>query len=254
MPTPASVALAYLAMSTLWTANDPFVGKWKLDVSRTKVVDQMRVEPAGPNTYAFRFEGGPTETIVADGTDQPGLQGTTLSATIVDSRTWTIVRKQGGQTIITAHWTLSADARTLRDNFTGAQADGAMATTDYLYRRTSGSGGVTGTWESTDVIPLSYELQIRAVGDHQLSFGLPTAAAAKSVTFDGKDHAVPGPVGSASASGWRSAERVLEMTDRIGGKVVDTRTYRLSGDGRTMTLTLRKTDETRANVLVFERQ
>ena len=37
--------IAYVAMmSGLWTANDPFVGKWKLDASRSTIVDQMAVE------------------------------------------------------------------------------------------------------------------------------------------------------------------------------------------------------------------
>jgi hypothetical protein len=79
MQTIGLVAVAYLAVSGFWTAHDQFVGKWKLDVSRSIIVDQMRVQSVGPNRYAFNFEGGPTETILADGTDQPGLPGTTLS-------------------------------------------------------------------------------------------------------------------------------------------------------------------------------
>ena len=75
----AGLAMASLATSGLWTAGDPFVGKWKLDVSRSLIVDRMVIEAAGPNRYMFRFEGGPAETVVADGIDQPGLPGTTLS-------------------------------------------------------------------------------------------------------------------------------------------------------------------------------
>ena len=67
-------------------AHDPFVGKWRLDVSRSTIVDAMRVEAVGPNKYRFSFEGAPAETIVADGTDQPGLSGTTLSVEAVDAR------------------------------------------------------------------------------------------------------------------------------------------------------------------------
>ena len=122
------IALAALAGATLWTANDPFVGKWKLDVAHSKAVDQMKVEAAGPNKYAFKFEGGPVETIVADGTDQPGSPGTTLAVSSLDAHTWKIVRKQGGKVIITAIWNLSDDGRSLQDHFTSAQADGSMST------------------------------------------------------------------------------------------------------------------------------
>src|SRR5690348_3418461 len=86
-----------IAAVGLWTANDPFVGKWKLDVSRSTIVDQMTIEAAGPNKYTFRFEGGPPETILADGTDQPGLPGTTLSIKIADSRMLKVVRKKAAR-------------------------------------------------------------------------------------------------------------------------------------------------------------
>ena len=64
--------VACLAAGTLWAANDPFVGKWKLNPSKSKLTDQMKVEAIGANKYAIDFGGGATENIVADGTDQPG--------------------------------------------------------------------------------------------------------------------------------------------------------------------------------------
>ena len=69
--------VAGLATGTLWPSNDPFVGKWKLNPSKSKLTDRMKVEVAGPNKYALDFGGG-VETIVAEGTDQPGLSGTTV--------------------------------------------------------------------------------------------------------------------------------------------------------------------------------
>src|SRR5271154_3715743 len=102
---------AYLTISSLWTANDPFVGKWQLDVSRSVIVDRMVIEAAGPNRYAFRFEGSPAETVVADGTDQPGLPGTTLSVKAADSRDVTVVRKQAGRIVVSAAWKVSHDDR-----------------------------------------------------------------------------------------------------------------------------------------------
>jgi hypothetical protein len=88
------------AASIFWTANYPFVGKWRLDVSRSRIVDDMRIEALGSNKYAFNFEGGPRETVVADGTDQPGLPGTTLAVKAEDARTLTVVRKQNGHVIV----------------------------------------------------------------------------------------------------------------------------------------------------------
>jgi hypothetical protein len=66
--------LAGLATGPLGPETDPFVGQCKL----VKLVDQMKVTRVRADTYAFDFGGG-AETIVVDGTDQPGYAGTTLS-------------------------------------------------------------------------------------------------------------------------------------------------------------------------------
>ena len=37
-----------LATGALWAANNPFVGDWKLDPSRSKLTDVMKVEDSPP--------------------------------------------------------------------------------------------------------------------------------------------------------------------------------------------------------------
>src|SRR5215472_12677431 len=84
------------------TANDPFVGDWKLNPSKSTLTDRMKVASAGGNKYTFDLGGGP-ETIVVDGTDQPTpvYKDGTLSVAI-DGDGWKVVRKRNGRTIITA--------------------------------------------------------------------------------------------------------------------------------------------------------
>jgi hypothetical protein len=94
---------AWLTTGTLWAASDPLVGKWKLDPSQSKETDQMKIEAADPNRYPFDFGGGGTETIVVDGTEQPGRSGTTLSVTLVEPNTWKLVRKKDGYTVMQDH-------------------------------------------------------------------------------------------------------------------------------------------------------
>ena len=62
-----------LFTSTLWGAPDPFAGTWKLNPAKSKLTDQMKVETAGNNTYTFHLSPTNPETIIADGTDQPGI-------------------------------------------------------------------------------------------------------------------------------------------------------------------------------------
>jgi len=244
--------LALASVAALWTANDPFVGKWRLDVSRSTIVDAMRVEALGPNKYAFNFEGGPTETVVADGTDQPGLPGTTLSVKAADARTLKVLRKQDGRVIVSATWKLSEDGRILRDSFTSLQPDASSTTIDYVYRRMSGRSGFAGAWESTTPpVGLKLELAIQPHGDKTLSFVSPGSD--KTVTFDGRDHPVPGAKDGLTLSGRREGRRTLEYTESAGGKVARTRRFELSRDGRTLTATLRTPGQATPDVFVFAR-
>jgi len=253
MQTITSVAAAALAASTYWTSSDPFVGKWKLDVSRSTIVDEMRVDALGPNKYRFSFEGVPAETIVADGTDQPGLPGTTLSVRVDDDGALMVVRKQDGRTIVSARWKLSRDGSTLRDAFTSLQPDGSRVTVDYLYRRRSGRSGFAGAWESTTKpFGLKLELGIQPYENKGLSFVSPGSE--KLVTFDGLDHAVSGVGQSLTVSGRRRGLRAMEYTEKNRGKVEHRRQFELSRDGRTLREILRPKGQGIPDVLVFDRE
>ena len=89
---------------------------------------------------------------MADGTDQPGILGSTISITVEAPGSWKIVRKQGGRTLLTANWKLSDDGKALTDTFIGNQPDGSTSRIDLVYKRAEGSAGnsgIPGTWETT---------------------------------------------------------------------------------------------------------
>jgi len=136
--------------STLWAANNPFVGDWKLNPSKSKLTDQMKVESLGANKYSFDFKGdGDVETMVIDGTDQPGSGGTTLSVSVEGPNAWKVVRKKEGRMLLTANWNLSKDGNTLTDNYNEISPNGSVSTVNYVYKRTAGGPGFAGTWVST---------------------------------------------------------------------------------------------------------
>jgi hypothetical protein len=248
--------VACLAAGTLWAANDPFVGKWKLNPSKSKLTDQMKVEAIGANKYAFDFGGG-AENIVADGTDQPGLDGTTLSITVEGPETWKVVRKKDGRTLITAIWKLSKDGQTLSDAFTANRPNGSTFSLDYVYKRTAGSTGFPGTWESTsEKVNSAFEIQIQAYEEGGLSFVVPAENSTKSLKFDGKDYPNQSPnvaPGSAS-SGRRVNERTLEITDKKNGKTISTQKIEISLDLKTLTMTVQPAGRSKPNILVFDRE
>ena len=246
-----------LAAATLCAADDPFVGKWKLNPSKSRFPDEMKVKAAGANRYAFDFGAGNPETIVADGTDQPGIFGTTLSVAVEGPDTWKVVRKKNGRTLLTGIWKLSEDGKTLSDTYRENQPDGSTLSLDYVYKRTTPGSGFAATWESvSEKMNSVYELQIQRYGGDGLTFITPAKKQTRNLRFDGKDYPDVGPDVSPGsvASGRRVNERTLEVTDKIEGKVTDIRQIELSPDLKTLTMTVHPVGQSEPNILVFDRE
>lgn len=236
-----------------WAAQDPFVGEWKLNPSKSQLIDLMKVESLGGNKYELDLGAGP-ERIVADGTDQSGVYGTMLSVTVEGADTWKVVRKKDGRTLVTGIWKLSQDSNTLSDNYTEFGPNGSPSTTDYLYKRTAAGPGFTGTWESPMPVD-SFVLQIRPYEANGLSFTR-SEEDTRNLIFDGKDYPTTGrgvAPGSTSAAR-RADERTLEITDEIDGKIKRTIRIELSADLKTLTRTVHPAGQRDPDVFVFERQ
>jgi hypothetical protein len=237
--------LSVLCLLTVVRA-DPFVGKWRLNPSKSRLPDEMIVAVAGPNRYALTFAPGAVDTIVADGRDHPALQGTTFSITVEGSNNWKMVRKQGDHLLVSAEWTLSGDGQTLTDAFTGYRPDGSTLSVHYTYERTAGSSGFPGTWDSVkEEVGTVIELTIQYYEGDGLSFDSHELTLAKKITFDGRD---------SLSSARRVNERSLEITDKSQGKVTSTQQVELSSDLKTLTMTARQGDHRKPTVLVFERE
>ena len=250
--------VAGLVTGALSAADDPFTGKWKVNPSKSKLNDEMKVEAAGENRYAITFGPGAVDTIVADGSDQPGLRGTTLAVTVEGPNRWKVVRKKAGRTLIIGIWTLSGDGKTLNDAYTEYPPDGSPSSTPYVYERTEGSSGFTGTWDSeSEKVQPGIEIQIQPWEGDGLSFITPGGRATRSIKFDGNDYPDHGPnvdAGSTS-SGRRVNERTLEITEKFQGQITDTRRIELSADRKTLTETVRLVGQSKPQkILVFDRE
>ena len=227
----ATIAVLCVGAAPLSRAADqPFIGKWKLNLSKSKLADQMTIAPAGANRYTLTFAGvGDTETLVADGTDQPGILGSTISITVEAPGSWKIVRKQGGRTQLTANWKLSDDGKALTDTFIGNQPDGSTSRVDLVYKRADGSAsnsGIPGTWETTQEKPDSaYEMEIRPYEGDGLSFIISGGGPANNVKFDGKEYPPAGasPAAGSATSARRLGDHSIELTKKLKGKIVETR-------------------------------
>ena len=246
-----------LATSMALAAENPFIGVWKLDPAKSRMPDEMKVESEGANTYSFDFGGG-TETIVVDGTDQPGRYGgTTLSVKAEGTDTWIVERKKGSRLLIKGTWKLSSDGSTLTDYFHEFESDGSTLSMDYVYQRTGGGSGFAGDWQSIkETMNSPYLMEVKEFQGDGLSFVNRFEQTTRNVKFDGKDYPTEGPnVGRGSSSSIRRVdEGTLVITDKHDGKVTDTEEIGLSTDLKMLTITVHIVGRDRPSVLVFERK
>lgn len=230
-----------LLIGTSWAANDPFVGQWTLNPSRSKLTDEMKVTKLSRDKYAFELGGGEPETIVIDGTFQPGIAGTTLSVA-PEGPNWKVVRKKDGRTLLTATWTLSKDGTSLTDDFTSFGQNGSPSNVKYLYKRTAGdTAGFAGTWVSTnEMVNSAITLQISPYENDGLSL-TSSAGTTTNLKFDGE-------------SARRLSTSAVEVIRRSEDKVTLTKQYELSPDLKTLTITTHIAGRAAPNIFVFERQ
>jgi len=247
---------ASLVTSAASAADEPFVGAWKLNPTKSQLTDQMKVESIVGNRYTFDFGVG-AETVAADGTDQPGYGGSTLAVTLLGPDALKVVRKKDGRVVVSANWKLAKDGSTLSDDFTSFAPDGTPSEYKYVYQRTTPASGFAGTWESASVkIDFGLVIKIQPYAAGGLSIISPTSDKPKNLSFDGKDYPNLGsnvPNG-ATYSAQRAGERTLEITDKVKGQAMDTQQYALSSDLKTLTLTIHRTGMRMPNVFVFDRQ
>ncbi|MFZ0306261.1 MAG: hypothetical protein WAL75_26485 [Terracidiphilus sp.] len=156
------LAFASMAVVTTWAAENPFIGEWKLNPSKSRMPDEMKVESKAGNTYSFNF-GGTPETIVADGTDQPGIAGTTLSVKADAPDTWIVERKRNGRLLLKGTWKLSKDGSTLTDYYREFESDGSTLSMDYLYQRSGAGSGFAADWQSIkETMNSPFVLEVKA--------------------------------------------------------------------------------------------
>jgi hypothetical protein len=97
-------------------------------------------------------------------------------------------------------------------------------------------------------------VQVRPYEEDGLSIISSSEGVTKNVKFDGKDYPNAGSGVKMVSSAQRVNERTVELTEKIGGKVVDTQEMSVSEDGKTLTMTVHIPGRSDPNMLVFERQ
>jgi len=251
-----SLVFACLLAGTLWAADDPFVGKWKLNMEKSKFTgEQVKIQDLGGNKYKWTAS-GVSDTFTYNGTDQPAHFGRTISMAPEGANSWKMVIKKDGRVLSSMTHTLSSDGKSQTIKGTETKPDGTTSDFDVTWKKVSAGSGWNGTWESTEVKFTSPdEWDITPYEGDGLTFNTAAYDDKLSMKFDGKDYEEKGPnvaPGSVSA-GKRVNAHTLDVTDKIKGEVMDHTRYQVSPDGKTLTLTIRETGQPKTQTIVYDK-
>jgi hypothetical protein len=251
-----SIALACLLTGTLWASDDPFCGKWKLNMEKSQFTgDQIQIQGLGGEKYKWTV-GKVSDTITYDGTDQPVHFGRTISMSPNGPNAWKMVIKKDGRVMSTMTHTISEDGKTQTIKGTDTKPDGTSSDFNVTWKKVSGGSGWGGTWEETDVKFTSPdEWEITPYEEEGLTFNTPAYRDTLSMKFDGKEYEEKGPnvAPGSTSSGKRLNVHALDVTDKVKGEVRDHTKYEVSQDGKTLTLTIHETGQQKAQTIVYDK-
>jgi hypothetical protein len=104
-----SIAIACLLTGTLWAGDDPFCGKWKLNMEKF-TGEQVKIQDLGGNKYKWTSN-NVSDTITYDGTDQAVHFGRNISMAPEGANGWKMVIKKDGRVLSSMTHTISADGK-----------------------------------------------------------------------------------------------------------------------------------------------
>jgi hypothetical protein len=244
-----------VAFATTVPAASPFAGKWKFNLSKSKTTGTTdSVAAAGPNAWKFAY-GSFSWTVKADGTDQPTAFGNTVALKVVSPATWQLTNKVKGKVTSTDTWALSDDGQSMTRTSVGKHENGEAFNEVTKVKRTAGTKGFEGTWESVDYKGAPPEVDIDNASDAGLTLTVPAENVKLVVTFDGKENPVVGPrvPEGMTISAQMAGPRKISATTKMKDKVMDTESWEVSADGKIFTYTELDAGEAKPTVGVYDR-
>lgn len=253
----AITGLGLGAASLAFGAEDSFIGKWKLNPEKSQFNGlTYKIEDAGSNKYKFVF-GDDVETLSIDGKPQMTKYGNTWAITKTGANTWKSIQKRDGKVTTSSVWTVSEDGQTLTTTDENMRPDGSTAHNEAKFKRTAGTSGLVGTWESTDLkLSSPAPIEIEAWKGDGYVIVNPAYKGRTEFKVDGKDYADKGPrvPKGLTVSAKRTSDRALELNYKLKEKALEVDHYEVSADGKTLTNTINFAGVDKPEVDVYERQ
>lgn len=232
-------ALAVVCSLSLYAANNPFAGTWKLDPAKSTYAS-FTLTYAKLDNGSYHFT-PPDDSSGFDlgfeGKEYNVGGGYTISQTMDGDNAWNSVWKLNGQVTSKDRGQISPDNKTLTITQNRIRPDGSTGTTVDVLTRVSGTSGPNGVWKLISHTSDLYTLVVSSPSDGILRWEIPEYKQIIEGKLDGSDLAVTGPQanpGQTEAITIISPTKIA-YTEKSGGKPVNMGTRTISADGKTLT-------------------
>jgi hypothetical protein len=254
---PVFFALLSLISASTLAADDSFVGKWKFNPDKSQLTGlDYKIEDAGGGQYRFIF-GDDVETVTLDGKGHVTKFGDTWSIKTTGPSSWESTTKRDGKVTAKSKWTVSEDGQTFTSMDENMRPDGSTGRVEATLKRTNGTSGLVGSWESTSVKVLSpTSIEIAKWQEDGYSRINPVYKERLNFKLDGKEYAPTGPrvAKGTSVAAKKIDDHTMELTYKLKGKTIETDKLELSADGKTLTLTATYPGVSKPEVDVYDRE
>jgi hypothetical protein len=248
-----------LTNTSLFAQSDPFVGTWIYNTQKSpKPTIKYVIKDLSGGRYALTGSTGTTVEIKGDGVSIKTASGATVSFEKLDDHDWKMVRDDGQKMVRT--YNISADDKTLtlHDVFSGETGDNHETTTKYT-RLTPGKS-IFGEWQSVSMEEKATDeglkLIIAPFGSDGLSFSVPAHKHLSEMKFDGKVYPNSGAFDTQGESsiGKRISDHVLRIDGQVKGEPEDSEEFKVSDDGKTLTIISKVPKSSVVFTMVWDKQ
>jgi hypothetical protein len=234
----AAILVVLAAAASLYGADLPWVGQWKINVAKSDFGEwTVTFAAVGPGEMQWTEE-GKTTRFKMDGKDHPVPWGGTAAWKQIDASTWETVFKVKDTVVSTDVTRLSADGNTLTTTSKGTRPNGKAFENEYVFARVSGGPGLPGKWKSDKVSYSAPRLvEMTAFETDGLALRVVDTGLTWSAKFGGKDSPVKGPnvPDGFTITLKRTGPKSFDYVRKRDGKEAYKGTYTVSADSKTMT-------------------
>ena len=245
-----------LTSASVLSAADPFAGKWAYNEGRSpKPSIIYTIKDLGGNRFVLTGSTGRPITIKSDGVPIDSPYGGTVSFKKLDDRNAEMVRINPDK--LERTYSVSADDKTLTlvDSYSSAKGPTRKDTTSYS--RTSPGKGLIGEWQSTSMkSQVSGDLggfEIEPFGKDGLRLKYP-GGSQLDLKFDGKQYSEKGGLKPSTTSGKRIDAHAFQIESYEDGELQEKEEYKVSDDGKTLTIVSRPVKSATVFTSVFDRR